>query len=171
VTDTTADPLRAIVDRQAVIDTVVSYATGIDLRDWELYRRIFTDPCWFDFSSWSRRPPAEMTAADWVHAVRSVNGNFDATQHLSTNHVVTFTDVDRATCRSYMQAQHFFEPETMAALGRPDDVNVCTLGGYYTNQLVRVGDGWKIARCQLTVTWQTGNADIFDLARSRPSTG
>jgi len=165
--------------RQAVIDTVVRYATGIDMRDWEAYRSCFTDTCHFDFSSWSGRPGASMSADDWVAGVRSVNGNFDATQHISTNHVVTFPGrkgkkgkkgkpkSGTATCVSYMHAQHYFTPETMTSFGRAGDVNYCTLGGYYTNQLVRLDDGWRIESCKLDVTWITGDRSIFDLARNR----
>jgi hypothetical protein len=163
--------LTLLLERQAVVDTVIRYATGIDMRDWEAYRSCFTDTCHYDFSSWSGRPGGPMRADDWVSAVRGTNGNFDCTQHISTNHVVTFGDGDpasgRATCVSYMHAQHFFTPDTMASFGRAGAVNFCTLGGYYTNQLVRGEDGWRIADCRLQVTWQTGDTAIFDLARNR----
>lgn len=163
--------LTFLLERQAVVDTVVRYATGIDMRDWDAYRSCFTDTCHFDFSSWSGTPAADMAADDWVARVRSVNGNFDATQHISTNHVITFEGADpasgRATCVSYMHAQHYFRPDTMESFGRGGDVNFCTLGGYYTNELVKDTDGWRIASCTLTVTWQTGDVSIFLLARNR----
>ena len=163
--------LTYLLERQSVVDTVVGYATGIDLHQWDLYRTIFTDVCHYDFSSWNGNPGADLPADQWVAGVRSVNGNFDATQHLSTNHVVTFEagtpSSGQAQCISYMHAQHFFKPETMAEFGRAGDVNYCELGGYYTNQLVRGDTGWKIANCKLTVTWQTGDKSIFALARAR----
>lgn len=163
--------LTYLLERQAVIDTVVRYATGIDMHDWALYRTCFTETCHFDFSSWSGRPGGEMRADDWVAAVRGTNGNFDATQHISTNHVVEFSEGSptsgRARCVSYMHAQHFFRPDTMESFGRGGDVNFCTLGGYYTNQLVKTADGWRIASCTLTVTWETGDRSIFELARNR----
>jgi hypothetical protein len=47
------------------------------------------------------------------------------------------------------------------------------LGGFYTNTVVRTTDGqpdrehaWRISRCQLDVTWTTGDPSVFDLARS-----
>ncbi len=154
-------------DRQAIIDVVIQYATGVDRRDWALYESCFTDPCEIDFSSWSGRPAATMPAASWVRKVRSTNGNFDTTQHLSTNHVVTFESNDSATCVSYMQAQHWFGVERLEQLGyAADEPRWCTLGGHYTNTLVRTSAGWRIARCQLTVTWVTGDPSVFDLARS-----
>ena len=155
-------------DRQAIVDLVVQYATGVDRRDWLLYRSCFTDPCEFDFSSWNGQPAAVMPVDDWVAKVRGTNGNFDATQHLSTNHVVTFDAVDEATCISYMHAQHWFSSARLIELGQPngDQPRWCTLGGHYTNQLTRTAEGWRIRRCQLDVTWVTGDPSVFDLARS-----
>ena len=43
--------LQRLVDRQAIVDVVVRYATGVDRRDWALYASCFTDPCEFDFSA------------------------------------------------------------------------------------------------------------------------
>ncbi len=162
-----------LMERQGVVDAVVRYATGIDMHEWVTYRSCFTDVCHYDFSSWNGRPGADMAADDWVAGVRSVNGNFDATQHISTNHVIEFGDgtpaSGRATCVSYMHAQHYFKPDTMQGFGRGGDVNFCTLGGYYTNQLVKGPDGWRIASCTLNVTWETGDRSIFELARTRPA--
>jgi hypothetical protein len=161
------DSLQYLLDRQAVVDTVIRYATGVDRRDWALYRTVFTDPCEFDFSSWSGRPASTMPADAWVAAVRGTNGGFDATQHLSCNHVVTWNSADEAVCVSEMHAQHWFSPESMASWGHPGGVNFCTLGGHYTNTVVRTDEGWKIRRCQLEVVWITGDRHIFDFARIR----
>ncbi len=111
--------IGSLEDRQAVVDVVVQYATGVDRRDWPLYGACFTDPCEIDFSSWTGRPGALVPRDEWVKRVRSTNGNFDATQHLSTNHVVTFATAEEATCISYVQAQHWFGVERLAALGQP----------------------------------------------------
>jgi len=39
-----------------------------------------------------------------------------------------------------------------------------TMFGYYTNRFVRTSAGWKIRACKLTLSWQTGNPQIFTLA-------
>ena len=159
--------LRRLLDRQAIVDVVVQYATGVDRRDWESYARCFTDPCEFDFSGWRGQPAVKMSPHEWATKVRATNGNFDATQHLSTNHVVTFETDDRATCVSNMHAQHWFSAERLTELGHPSDVpRWCTLGGFYTNGLVRGDGGWKIRRCQLDVTWITGDRSIFAIAQA-----
>ncbi|HCU99646.1 MAG: hypothetical protein CL897_02500 [Dehalococcoidia bacterium] len=152
------DALQHILDRQAISDTVLRYATGIDMRDWEAYRSCFTDEVEIDFSSWSGGEPQIMQADDWTAAVRAGLSGFQATQHISSNHVINF-DSDEATCVSYMQAQHYLPNE--------EGDNTLTLGGYYTNTLVRTPAGWRIRRCQLMVTWTTGNKHIFVLAQER----
>ena len=161
------DGPERLADTRHIVEVSYRYASGIDLRDWELYRTCFTDPCTFDFSSFSGRPAASMPAQTWVDNVRSLNGNFDATQHVMTNHCVTFTGNDTATCVTELRAQHWFAPATMEQLGSAGDVNWCELGGHYTNDLVRDGELWRISTCRLTVRWRLGNEAIFDLARSR----
>ena len=154
--------LQALLDRMAISDIVVRYATGIDMRDWAAYRSCFTDDVEIDFTSWSGGEPSTMKADDWVALVRATLSGFAATQHISTNHVITI-DGDRATCVSYMQAQHY--------LPNAQGDNAFTLGGYYSNRLVRTADGWKIRGCRLTVTWSTGNRHVFDLAAQQAARG
>ena len=151
---------------RAVIDVSHRYAAGIDRRDWDLYRECFTDPCEFDFSSFSGRPASRMPRDTWVDNVRRTNGSFDATQHQMTNQMVMFRDEDVATCITELRAQHWFAPATMDRLGHAGEVNFCELGGHYTNEIVRQDGVWRIARCELTVRWQTGSMAIFDLARA-----
>ncbi len=162
-----ADAALDATDRQALVDLSLAYAAGIDLRDWVLYRSIFTDVCHYDFSSWSGRPAAEMPADLWVDAVRSVNGSFDATQHLMANHRFTRLDDQTVEGINELQAQHWFSADTMASFGRAPDVAWCLLGGHYTNRYVRTADGWRIGACRLTVRWRTGDESIFALARAR----
>jgi SnoaL-like domain len=156
-------------DRIELIQLSYGYAAGIDHRDWELYRSIFTDLCTFDFSSWSGRPATEMPADEWVEAVRSVNGNFDATQHIMTNHRFETVDDDTVVGTNELQAQHWFTAESMATFGREEEPAWCLLGGHYTNRYVRTAEGWRIGACQLTVRWRTGDESIFTFARRRVS--
>ena len=144
------------------------YAAGVDRRDWELFATCFADPCWIDMSSFSGRPGGFLPVADWVERVRGVNGEFDATQHLMSNHRILDAGPDGVVVEYEMQAQHWFRPETMADLGAPDAVNWCLLGGHYTCLAVPSHDrGWVIGRLRLDVRWRTGNMGVFDLARAR----
>lgn len=132
--------LQMLLDRMEITDTSIRYATGIDLRDRELYRSCFTDEMEIDFSSIGMGEPLKVQADLWVDQAFSIVGGFESTQHMITNHVISIQG-DQATCVAYLQAQHY-NPEGM-----------WTVGGYYTNTLVRTPEGWKISKLKLTATW------------------
>jgi len=65
-------------------------------------------------------------------------------QHYCTNQEITI-DGDRATCLSYVFAQH------VVAMGNEE---VLMPGGaHYSHEFVRTPDGWRIARLRCDVTW------------------
>ena len=142
-------------ERIDVAEVVYSYATGVDSRDWALYRSIFADEVEIDFSSWDGRPGAVMKADDWVAGVRPLFMGLDATQHSMTNPRIAI-DGERATCVMYLQAAHFLHHDG----GDPE----LTIGGYYTDRLVKTAAGWKLCAVKLTVTWRRGNHRIMEMA-------
>ena len=159
-----SDPnLQLLFDHAAISDVVHAYATGLDRRDWALYRSIFTDTIEMDFGSVGLRA-GSYDADDWVRDAERLFAGFAATQHTSTNHVHDVRG-DDATCTSNMQAEHFVarEPDD----GLAEGADRWTIGGYYTNELVRTAHGWKLAKVTLTVTWQTGNPEVSRIALQR----
>ena len=150
---------QRLLDRAEISDVQLRYATGVDMRDWPLYRSCFTEDLETDFTSAMGGEPQRMKAEHWVETARRVISGLKATQHMITNHVITFQGDDEATCVAYVQARHHLPNDT----GESDQ----TMFGYYTNRFVRTADGWKIRACKLTVTWNTGNWHVFDLARRR----
>jgi len=150
--------LETLIARAEISDVVNRYATGIDRRDWTLYRSIFADEVDFDFTTWSGGEPRRLRGDDWVAGVRDALSGFDATQHLSMNHAHTI-EGDDATCVSYMIALHYLVID--------GDRQMQGLGGHYTNQLRHGPDGWKIHACMLTVTWEMGDRGLFQIAGQR----
>ncbi|MEE2703495.1 MAG: nuclear transport factor 2 family protein [Myxococcota bacterium] len=151
------DPrVRELLDRAEISDVLHRYATGLDRRNWELYRSIFTNEVDLDFESVGI--PAGVRKADaWVRSARALFAGFTATQHTSSNHVHEIRG-DRARCVSNMQAEHFVGD------GEEDR---WTIGGYYTNELVRTPSGWKLSKVTLNVTWQRGNPRVSEIALRR----
>lgn len=154
----------SVTDRLNVAETIYRYATGIDTRDFDLYRSIFAPRVAIDFSSYSGREAAEMTADQWVAGLRPLFTGLNATQHSMTNPIA---DIDgggtgnTARCRMYMQAHHVYDPD--------DTTSWFTIGGYYDDTLVRSDDGpagWLITGVTLIVLWRSGDAGIMVSAAS-----
>ena len=142
-------------DTLAVAETIYRYAEGIDTRNFALYRSIFADEVAIDFSSYSGAPASTMTGDAWVAGVRPLFEGLAATQHSMSN-PLPMVSGDTATCRMYMQAHHVFDAD--------DPASWFTIGGYYTDTLVRAGGRWKITGVTLTVTWRAGDPAIMEAA-------
>ncbi|MFI6425582.1 nuclear transport factor 2 family protein [Promicromonospora sp. NPDC050880] len=148
--------LLRLLDRTEISDVQLRYATGTDSRDWALFRSCFADEVDVDFSAGFGQPAVRLAADDWVAMTAPRMESFTATQHMITNHVVTFDDDDHATCVAYVRASHHLPNST----GDSDQ----TVYGYYTNRFERTPDGWRIAGLKLTALWMTGNFGIFQTA-------
>ena len=147
-------------EKLAVAETIYRYATGIDTRDFALYRSIFAPEVAFDFSSYNGGHAAVMTGDAWVGGVRPLLTGLAATQHSMTNPVAEI-DGDSARCRMYMQAHHVYVPD--------DPNSWFTIGGYYDDTLVRSAHGpagWLITAVTLTVLWRMGDPTIMIAAAS-----
>jgi hypothetical protein len=133
--------LQALIDRAEIIEVFNRYASGVDLRDRKLYRACFTDEIDLEILGGD---PRAIAADEWVEQAITLLGSFEVTQHIITNHVID-VEGDAGTGIAYLHAQHF----------SPD--NTLTVGGYYTDTLVRTSEGWRIRKLKLTITW-TRNA-------------
>jgi hypothetical protein len=129
--------------RQDVADVLVRYATGIDRRDWTLFRTCFTDDCeadYGDIGTW--RGAAAIT--EWMQRSHAGCGH---TLHRITNQFLTPNGAG-VTARSYVDA---------IVMG-PDNRTGAQAIGYYDDELVRTADGWKIARRRFTMVRMAGIA-------------
>lgn len=149
MTSDLAQRLQRLEDRHAISERVITYATTIDAGDWAGFGACFTDTVHVDFSA-AGMPVQDFDRADFVAFASAGLSGFKARQHLSPNHVITFdpSDPDRATCTSYMYAQHY---QPGAASGP-----VFVMHGSYINALRRTPDGWQIEALTQLVSWMDG---------------
>lgn len=145
--------LQRLFDRAEITDVQLRYATGVDSRDWELFRSCFADELEGDYSSVFGTPPVRLGADEFVAMIAPVMSALTATQHMITNLAVSFDDSDHATVVAYVRAIH----HNAAAEGGTEQ----TVYGYYTNAFVRTGEGWRISKVKLTSRIQTGNPAVF----------
>jgi ketosteroid isomerase-like protein len=152
--------VRRLEDRNEISEQVIKYAMGVDRRDWEMFADCFTDPVYADFSA-GDIPPATVPRSQLVGQIASVLDGFTATQHISPNHVIEFDDADsdRATCYSYMYAQHL--------LAGSENGEYYLLRGSYTNYLRRTAQGWRIERIVQHRSWEDGNTNAVAEAAER----
>ena len=118
-------------DRQDIGEVLVRYATGIDRRDWSLFRTVFTADCELDYGdigSW--HGVDEVT--EFMEQAHAMAGH---TMHRITNIAAT-VDGDTAVARAYIDGL------IMAA----DNASGVNAIGFYDDELVRTAQGWRIAR-------------------------
>jgi 3-phenylpropionate/cinnamic acid dioxygenase small subunit len=126
-------------DRQDISDLLVRYATGIDRRDWPLFRTVFTDDCELDYGEIGAWKGVE-AVAKFMEQVHAMAGH---TLHRLSNQVIT-VDGDRATARTYVDALIMAGDNASGGAG----VNGI---GFYDDDIVRTHDGWRINRRRFTV--------------------
>jgi 3-phenylpropionate/cinnamic acid dioxygenase small subunit len=118
-------------DRQDIADVVLRYATGIDRRDWTLFRSIFTDDCELDYGEVGSWKGAD-AVTEFMQQAHELAGH---TMHRLTNQVIT-VDGDSAQARTYVDA----------LIMLADNNSGVNAAGFYDDEFVRTERGWQIAR-------------------------
>lgn len=122
-------------DHQAISDLLVRYATGIDRRDWPLFRTVFTDDCDLDYGEIGRWQGVD-EVTDFMDKTHAIAGH---TLHRLSNLVIT-VDGDKASARTYVDAVIMFG----------DNQAGVNAWGFYDDEIVRTAEGWRIARRRFT---------------------
>jgi hypothetical protein len=84
-------------DRQDIFDVLIRYATGIDRRDWSLFRAVFTDDCVLDYGEIGVWTGIE-AVTDFMEQSHAMAGY---TMHRMSNQVIDL-DGDQAVARTYV---------------------------------------------------------------------
>jgi 3-phenylpropionate/cinnamic acid dioxygenase small subunit len=122
-------------DRQDISDLLIRYATGIDRRDWPLFRTVFTADCELDYGDIGTWHSVD-EVADFMEQVHAPAGY---TMHRMSNQVIA-VDGDSASARTYIDG----------LIMAPDNASGVNAIGFYDDEMVRTPDGWRIARRRFT---------------------
>ena len=133
-------PLEA-EDRQEIGELQIRYATGIDRRDWTLFRSCFTDDCVADYGDIGVWHGADEITA-WMDQAHQGAGH---TLHRITNHAVTRAG-DGAHARCYVDA---------IVMGADNLAGVRAVG-FYDDELIQTERGWQIHRRHFTPVFFQG---------------
>jgi 3-phenylpropionate/cinnamic acid dioxygenase small subunit len=122
--------------RAGVAEVLVRYATGIDRRDWELFRSCFTEDCHADYGDIGAWQSAG-AITEWMRESHAPCGH---TLHRISNEVVAPHDRG-VSSRCYVDA----------LIMGPENTTGTQAIGFYDDVLVLRTDGWKIARRRFTL--------------------
>lgn len=125
------DPAAARADRQDIADVLIRYASGIDRRDWDLFRSCFTDDVVAEYDGIATWTDVEAITAFMIDSHAAMGH----TMHRLSNLAIQI-DGDHATSRTYVDS----------LLMTPDGADGLEAHGFYDDELVRTPDGWRIAR-------------------------
>lgn len=123
------------VAKQEIIDVLMRYATGIDRRDWSLFRTCFTPDVHAEYEGLPVWDGVDVITA-YMTEVHAPMGH---TLHRLSNHAI---EVSGSTAR----ARTYVDAVLMAADGATG-VNAV---GFYDDELVNGPDGWRILRRRFT---------------------
>lgn len=130
----------AVADHVAIVECLHRYAYGIDDRDLDAVRAVFTPDAHLDYTASGGPAGARDEVVDWIGQGIDLLG---PTQHVVTNELVEL-DGDAATSRCYL-----VNPLVTAG----DDPTVVLLGGEYRDRWRRTVDGWRSVHRRHLVTW------------------
>ena len=125
-----------LTDEAAIEEVLVRYATGIDRRDWDLFRSCFTPDCRADYGPIGSWAGVEALTA-WME---QAHVPFGLTLHRMTNFAVA-VDGERATSRCYVHV-------VLTLAEHPDTAHESF--GFYDDTLVRDGESWRIDERRFT---------------------
>ncbi|GGN52050.1 polyketide cyclase [Novosphingobium indicum] len=124
-------------DEREICGVLLRYATGIDTRDWPLFRSCFSPDLEADYGTFGTwHGPREI-----VEYMEGAHRHLGATMHRITNIVIESRNGE-VIAHSYVDAIL-----TEATQGG----HTHRAAGFYDDTLIRTSDGWKISRRRFTM--------------------
>ena len=123
---------------QDIAEVLIRYASGIDRGDWDLFRSCFTADCVAEYGDIGTWESADAITDFMV----SAHAGMGHTMHRISNMAIDVGEDGRhAVARCYVDG----------VLMAPDGQTGFNPIGFYDDQLVLTGDGWRIARRTYTM--------------------
>jgi hypothetical protein len=136
--------VRELWDRDRIARVPLTYARGVDRRDWALVRSCFTSDAFIDGSR--KTASVDEYLADLIPGVEY----FPTTMHFMGNQLVE-VDGDTGSIETYAVAFHWMAEQA----GAQDPANL-VVGVRYHDHVVRTGEGWLIDRRHVDPDWRVG---------------
>jgi SnoaL-like domain len=151
--------LTALLDHREIMDRISDLALGLDLREFDRYRRCFADQVEIRNPHFSPGGAPVRTCAgdEWARSVYRTQARLGYCLHTLTSPAVDL-DGDRAEATVIQQAYFALD-----AAGQ--DQRGYRVGGPLRLLFLRTGHGWRIRRLEFTVTWSEGNPAVYEQAR------
>jgi hypothetical protein len=143
------DAVARLLDYQEIQRVLGLYVIAVDTRDLSLF-----DQCFVPEAEIILGGVGELTPASYRKMAGPALGQLSATQHHLGLPVIQL-DGDLAHARCYFMAQHVrndLAPEPFLLIG-----------GWYTDDLVRTEQGWRITRRVGAAVWYDGNPEVLGM--------
>jgi len=141
-----------LIDRTAVVDTLVRLFVATDERDWENVERCFGDVVLFDMASLAGGEPSHLVPSQITSAWAEGLAPIEAIHHQAGNFIVRVAG-NQATASCYAVAWHY----RRVASGR----NSRTFVGSYDFHLMRdASRHWRIDLFRFNLKFIEGNPDL-----------
>jgi hypothetical protein len=134
---------QQVADRIEIQAALTRYATGVDSKNWDLWRSVFTEDADVDYTQSTplRGTPGEV--AEW-YAQNFTEATVPWSMHYVTNVEITFISADEANVVAM-----FYNPCQLGGMTEPS-----FFGGYYHHEFVRTSDGWKSKHLVEQMFWR-----------------
>jgi 3-phenylpropionate/cinnamic acid dioxygenase small subunit len=146
-TDEGRAPMTVDADKAEIAEVLVRYASGIDQRDWPLFRTCWTADVHADYEQVGQFTSAE-ALTDMMQMLHDPMG---PTYHRMSNFAITVSG-DRANARSYVHAVLMLVPG--------DSTNSFDAVGHYDDEFIRTDVGWRISRRAVSTARLISHGDL-----------
>lgn len=131
--------LQRLNDQLDIAALLHRYARAVDTRDWDLYRSVFTEDAYIDYTS---ATAIEGTPEEVAEQLSVGFAAIPMAMHYITN-IESDIDGDHARVRAM-----FYNPMQL-----PGMTELSSCGGYYHHDLVRTADGWRSRHLREESIW------------------